>query len=164
MLAVVAVALAALSLVLLGRARTEAGEAVEEVLRSHPPLISRPAEPANDGVAFTRQTNFASTSGGGASLSIASARVSGLFLSLHFLGGLKLVVVIFIFRNTHQANHGDWNDKAVDYRYLAERLRSWFYLPRAGSFPAVCQRLYYYISPPPVPRRQRCCAESQACG
>ena len=53
---------------------------------------------------------------------------------LLLLGAGKLWIVVWIYRNTHQANHGDWNDKAVDYRYLAERLRSMFYLPRIGSF------------------------------
>jgi hypothetical protein len=50
------------------------------------------------------------------------------------LGLLKLVIVVSIYWNTHRANHGDWNDHAVDYRYLAERLRTQFYLPRVGSF------------------------------
>ena len=46
----------------------------------------------------------------------------------------KLAVVVSIFRNTHAANHGDWNEMAIDYRYLAERLRAMSYLPRLGSF------------------------------
>jgi hypothetical protein len=41
---------------------------------------------------------------------------------------------VFIAGNTHSANHRAWNDRAVDYRYLAERLRSLFYLPLVGSF------------------------------
>jgi len=39
-----------------------------------------------------------------------------------------------ILQNTHAANHGGWNEKAIDYRFLAERLRAMFYLPRLGSF------------------------------
>lgn len=57
-----------------------------------------------------------------------------LFFTLLTLGAVKLWIVLWIFINTHSANHGDWNDKAVDYRYLAERLRTMFYLPRIGSF------------------------------
>lgn len=50
------------------------------------------------------------------------------------LGIAKLALLLFIARNTHQANHERWNDRAVDYRYLAERLRTMFHLPHAGSF------------------------------
>jgi hypothetical protein len=50
------------------------------------------------------------------------------------LGCLKLSIVVFILRNTHRANHEGWNDKAIDYRYLGERLRSMHYLPITGSF------------------------------
>jgi len=55
------------------------------------------------------------------------------------LGAAKLGILMFINRNTHGADHGGWNDRAVDYRYLAERLRTLFYLPLVGSFrpPAV---------------------------
>jgi len=134
-LAATAVALAALSLVLLGRTRTDAAESVEAVLRSHPLLITVAAEPITNGAVAPGATNRGTTLGGAAgSLPAASSHVSVLFLSLLFLGAMKFAVVVFIFRNTHQANHGDWNDKAVDYRYLAERLRSLFYLPRVGSF------------------------------
>ena len=47
-----------------------------------------------------------------------------LYPVLLVLGALKLAIVIFIARNTRSANHGNWNDRAVDYRYLAERLRA----------------------------------------
>lgn len=53
---------------------------------------------------------------------------------LFFLGVLKALVIGLILYNTHRATHGDWNDRAVDYRYLAERLRAMLYLPRIGSF------------------------------
>ena len=47
---------------------------------------------------------------------------------------LKLVLLGCITRNTYRANNEHWNDNAIDYRYLAERLRTMFYLPRLGSF------------------------------
>lgn len=46
---------------------------------------------------------------------------------------VELVLLIIISRNTRRANKEKWNDLAVDYRYLAERLRGMFYLPLAGS-------------------------------
>lgn len=55
------------------------------------------------------------------------------FSLLLTLGAFKLVIVICIFLNTKQANDEKWNEKAIDYRYLAERLRSMYYLPLAGS-------------------------------
>ena len=50
------------------------------------------------------------------------------------LGVLKLCIVMFIYQNTHRANHEQWNERAIDYRYLAERLRALYYLPRVGSY------------------------------
>ena len=50
------------------------------------------------------------------------------------LGFAKLVILSVILRNTLQANRENWNGRAVDYRYLAERLRALHYLPRFGSF------------------------------
>ncbi|MEM9354711.1 MAG: hypothetical protein AAGB04_00730 [Pseudomonadota bacterium] len=49
------------------------------------------------------------------------------------LAVLKLLAVGIIAWNTKQANEEQWNDRAVDYRYLAERLRSMYHLPLAGS-------------------------------
>ncbi len=46
---------------------------------------------------------------------------------------VKLGILIFISRNTRRANREEWNDRAVNYRYLAERLRGMYYLPRVGS-------------------------------
>ena len=57
-----------------------------------------------------------------------------LFPVLLSLAALKLAIVVFIFRSTHAAVHGEWNDRAVDYRYLSERLRALNYLPLIGSF------------------------------
>jgi len=45
----------------------------------------------------------------------------------------KLGILIFITSNTRNANRLKWNDRAVDTRYLAERLRGMYYLPEAGS-------------------------------
>jgi len=53
---------------------------------------------------------------------------------LLILGLAKLAAVFAILQNTHAANHEGWNEKAIDYRFLAERLRAMFYLPRLGSF------------------------------
>lgn len=56
------------------------------------------------------------------------------FYLLLALGILKLFVVWFIFKNTKKNHKGQWNERAVDYRYLAERLRTLMYLPAIGSF------------------------------
>jgi len=45
----------------------------------------------------------------------------------------KVILLSYIAHNTRSANREGWNDRAVDYRYLAERLRGMYYLPRAGS-------------------------------
>jgi len=49
------------------------------------------------------------------------------------LGIGKVGILLLIIRNTWAANHKNWNDRAVDTRYLAERLRAMYYLPQAGS-------------------------------
>lgn len=59
--------------------------------------------------------------------------IGGLAGALLALAFLKLVCIVTIFFNTHSANHSGWNDKAIDYRYLSERLRCAFYLPTVGS-------------------------------
>ena len=59
--------------------------------------------------------------------------VTSLNRKLLMLATLKLACILLIYRNTHSANHSGWNDKAIDYRYLSERLRCAFYLPRLGS-------------------------------
>ncbi len=54
-----------------------------------------------------------------------------------WLGGLallKLGLLAWIFFNTLGDHRGNWSKRAVDYRYLAERLRTMYYLPRLGSF------------------------------
>ncbi len=63
---------------------------------------------------------------------------------LMVLALFKLYLVSRIYFSTHAANHGSWNEKTVDYRYLAERLRSMGHLPDAGSFqPPVAQAPQY---------------------
>jgi hypothetical protein len=57
-----------------------------------------------------------------------------LLIALEVLVSLKLLLLFGIALNTSQANKESWNNKAIDYRYLAERMRSMFYLPRTGSF------------------------------
>lgn len=96
-LAILAVTLAALSLVLLGQQHTPQVAAVtgEEAALPH----GSPLLPVLLGLAL-----------------------------------LKGLIVVMIARNTHQATHENWNDKMVDYRYLAERLRALYYLPLLGSF------------------------------
>lgn len=67
-----------------------------------------------------------------------------LILSLLVLALFKLYLVFSIYRNTHAANHGGWNEKAVDYRYLAERLRALYCLPLLGSYqPPAASRPQY---------------------
>lgn len=109
LLAIVAVVLAAASLVLLGTA-------------SHTPV----SEP------ITQLLQVAGHLTGTVNTVSVSPR-PWLFPVLLTLGMLKLGLVIFISRNTRLANTQEWNDRAVDYRYLAERLRGMYYLPLAGS-------------------------------
>ncbi|MBC7979031.1 MAG: hypothetical protein H7Y36_00540 [Armatimonadetes bacterium] len=108
LLATVAVTLAALSLVLLGFLPSHPEKAHGAV--EHHPVIEKLSESPFHHASFP------------------------IYLTLLVLGAIKLACVWTIFRTTHRANHGDWNDKAVDYRYLAERLRTMYYLPLVGSF------------------------------
>jgi hypothetical protein len=70
---------------------------------------------------------------------VCSKPESWLLPLLIALAVIKLGIVIFIAHNTRLANSRRWNDRAVDMRYLAERIRALFYLPQLGSFqpPAV---------------------------
>jgi hypothetical protein len=47
---------------------------------------------------------------------------------------VKLGCVFVIYRYAKKANDNRWNERAVYYRYLAERLRTMLYLPLLGSF------------------------------
>lgn len=53
---------------------------------------------------------------------------------LFALGAVKLGILVGILRNTAEARRRQLNERAVDYRYLAERLRTLFYLPPAGAY------------------------------
>jgi hypothetical protein len=107
-LAVVAVALAAASLVLIGSAsHTALGEDL---------------------------LNLLSASGTDLANVVSNKPKPWLLPLLMGLAAVKLLIVIFISRNTRRANHEHWNDHAVDTRYLAERLRTLYYLPRLGAF------------------------------
>lgn len=46
----------------------------------------------------------------------------------------KLLVIGIIFYHSYTANNNFWNDRAVDYRYLSERLMALRVLPVLGSF------------------------------
>lgn len=67
-------------------------------------------------------------------------------LLLLVLGAAKLLVVFYISRNTEAANRAGWNDCAIDYRYLSERLRTMLYLPRLGSLRPPMPRAPQYAS------------------
>ena len=133
-LATAAVFFAALSLVFLrhssdqekvkpgGAAHTKQAEAVQEFANLAMGVPAKGGEGAG-------------TAGGGAQPGKGDhGEPRWLWPALLVLGLLKFACVTLIYRNTHRANHEDWNDKAVDYRYLAERLRTLYYLPRIGSF------------------------------
>lgn len=59
---------------------------------------------------------------------------------------LELAVLIAIFVNTHHGNNHHWNSKAVDYRYLAERLRSMYYLAPMGAQRLATPRVARYAA------------------
>ncbi len=121
-LAVAAVLLATLSLVLIGSAHSGVVDEIHAL-----------AAAAEHTVPAAEATALAATPG-------------WLYPVLLALGTLKLGIVIFIARNTHSANHDNWNDLAVDYRYLAERLRALYYLPLAGSFQPPAAAPHQYAS------------------
>lgn len=110
LLAVTAVILAAWSLVLMGETSTQLSQWVEGTAE-----IDHASHP-------------------GAEVAKEHTNPAWLLPVLLTLAALKFWIVIFIFRSTHAAIHGEWNDRAVDYRYLSERLRALNYLPLIGSF------------------------------
>ncbi|WP_058554596.1 hypothetical protein [Thiohalocapsa sp. ML1] len=114
-LAVAAVLLATLALVLLGQGQSEAAQILKGAADA-----GHAAAPA---LAATTATGHAQ-----------AVLPDWLVPALLALGFGKLVIVWFIARNTQRANGEQWSDLAVDYRYLAERLRTMLYLPLAGSF------------------------------
>lgn len=108
LLAIITVTLAAASLALLGGSHTSVGEQFLSVAENTVPRV------------------------GGGSEVVKTVPV-WLLVTLLVFGIAKLFTVILIAVNTRQANKGEWNSRAVDYRYLAERLRTMYYLARAGS-------------------------------
>lgn len=104
--AVLAVVLATTSLVLLGKAARTAAAG---------PLAELAHAAAND-----------------AGAAPSAPATGGLLAALLILAGVKLAILVFISLNTAHANRKKWNDRAVDLRYLAERLRAMFYLSRLG--------------------------------
>lgn len=59
---------------------------------------------------------------------------------------VELIVLIVIFLNTHRGNSHHWNSKAVDYRYLAERLRAMYYLSPMASLRLAPPRVARYAA------------------
>lgn len=65
---------------------------------------------------------------------------------LFALTAVELAVLLAIVINTHQGNRQRWNGKAIDYRYLAERLRPLGYLSRLGDLRVAPPRVARYAS------------------
>ncbi|HEX6806610.1 MAG TPA: hypothetical protein VF118_01405, partial [Gemmatimonadaceae bacterium] len=59
---------------------------------------------------------------------------------------VELIVLVAIFLNTHHGNSHHWNGKAVDYRYLAERLRAMYYLSPMASLRLAPPRVARYAA------------------
>lgn len=136
-LAVLAVMIASFSLLLLGISEcgqheedgATAKTVIDQARRGEPDVQQQNEHPPE------RQTPVSAHGDG----DCAKVGPSGLLLLALTL--LKLAFVFAIFFNTHRANHGEWNNKAINSRYLAERLRMSYYLPLIGSFqpPAAAQ-------------------------
>lgn len=107
-LAIFAVILAAVSLTLLGTA-------------SHTPLV-------DEVVTVLEKAGLSAEKA-----AVNPASPGWLIPVLIVLGAAKIALLLFISFNTRRANKARWNDRAIDTRYLAERLRGLFYLPRAAS-------------------------------
>ncbi len=105
-LAVLAVLCAALSMLIIGKTHTELGEGVGVMFRVQEEISVRPER-----------------------MGFGAAEA----LALLALGALKLFCLAAIIWNTWSANRNSWNALAVDFRYLAERLRTMHYLPRLGA-------------------------------
>ncbi len=107
-LAILAVILAAISLTLLGTA-------------AHTPLVNEAATLLEKAGLAAHET------------AVSSRAAVWLVPVLIVLGVGKILLLSFISQNTTKANKLRWNDRAIDTRYLAERLRGMFYLPRSAS-------------------------------
>ncbi|HCS89942.1 MAG TPA: hypothetical protein DIW77_07725, partial [Chromatiaceae bacterium] len=124
-LALMAVLLASLSLVLLGMLQSDSAQSPERTVSERAQaLASAPADPASLATPTSEPASHEST----------PLLPAWLVPSLVLLGLGKLGIVWFLARNTQRANDEQWSDLAVNYRYLAERLRAMYYLPLAASF------------------------------
>lgn len=108
LLAILAVILAAISLTLLGTA-------------THTPLVA-------EAVTVLEQAGLAVEK-----TAVSPSAPGWLVPVLIVLAAAKILLLFFISFNTRRANRMGWNDRAIDTRYLAERLRALYYLPRAAS-------------------------------
>ena len=124
--AVLAVTLAAFCLVLLGWQHT--GPVQEIAFAINPTL---PGQIETENSASNVDAERAAATGNPTPKPSQSQGTNFLLLGLTLL---KLLLVYLIFFNTIRANRNHWNGKAIDCRYVAERLRASFYLPLAGSF------------------------------
>lgn len=62
---------------------------------------------------------------------------NSVLLTVLGLAFVKLGLVMFITRSTRLANTRQWSERAVNFRYLAERLRAMIHLPSLGSHHAL---------------------------
>ena len=136
---ILAVTIATFSLLLMGQDHTGTVNDVANVLNTGTSSDAANAKDATSdepGVDDSVKAVLASEPGEahGAERPSHQTAVGGMSILLLLLAVVKLALVTAIFWNTHTANHGDWNDKAIDCRYLAERLRISNYLPLVGSF------------------------------
>lgn len=125
LLAVCAVTLAAACLVLLGEQHTGTAKKLAKTLELSTQMVL-PGSPDEQSVPEDQGTAHAA----------ANQHESSPWLerTILILTAIKLLIVLAIFANTHQANHAGWSERGVDYRYLAERLRAIHFLPLVGSF------------------------------
>ena len=132
----IAVALAAVSLTLLGTSRSDQSS-IFEILLERSGLKEVEATVEHTAPASKEGNSAAENKGHGESGKRHHDEPEYppcVVWTLLCLGLLKLLCVGFISLNTRRTNRENWNEKAVDYRYLAERLRALNYLPSIGSF------------------------------
>lgn len=60
-----------------------------------------------------------------------------LLYSLLILTIAKVTILVYMVVATHRANNKNWNNKSIDYRYLAERLTHGAFLANLGSYRTV---------------------------
>lgn len=131
--AVLAVTIATFGLLLMGHLHSPAIQDFAEQFKEHAGRSEKSDSPPDD-------AGESASSNSGDDDGETSHGSFGIWLLLG-LALVKLALVLAIYLNTRSANRRAWNEKAIDCRYLAERLRASFYLPRLGSFlpPAASQ-------------------------